>query len=317
MKRRILSSSFALLAIVVLAIYLYRSWPELSNSIQPKPWWLALLLVATVAQLLARNGLSYIAFKSIDRPIRFQDCLAITTLSNAANQVLPFNSGVALRAYYLKRLFQLDYAKSTSTLIAGQLIGFWVAAIIASIGLLFLPLELATIACLCVSLLGVVAPPVVLLIFRRKATKLPTLFGMRFGWPNRVLEGLQTLGKAKSAFTKMSLTQVGILLLEATAFWIACRTLNLTISVQDAVVLTSVVAISGVLNLTPSNIGIQEAILGLLASAVELLPAECIAVGLTIRFIRLARSTALVPLAILYLHAPATQVRQLAVSDSK
>lgn len=261
MKSRI-SWSIVALVFVVCAIGLYLSThDELFSAFQHISLRAILLLAALRLLLLMTNGLFLreVAYKFRVR-LAPKEWFGLSVVSSMANYIAPFSSGVVARATYLKRCHNFPYSQFLAFIASSYLVTAWVASLVGVATLLTLYGTVSfswqiTVVFVIVSI-GTLA-----------VAKLPSV---RLPWNNRPAEALNASfrdwsvvkGDRPLMVRLMTYAFVNILL-NALSFWIAYKALGSSVFFSVALLIAVLAIFSGLVNLTPGNLGIQEAVVSL------------------------------------------------------
>lgn len=250
-----------LLAILIVG-YLYRQ-PKLLQSLQNITIGNILILIVVRLGLFTINGLYLREFsRKFDVNLVFQEWFGLSAITTMGNYVFPFSGGLVARAAYLKKQHKLSYAHFTTLLISNYLVMFWLvgAAGLISLGLLKQNWQVYWPIALLFG--GVMLVISIIFIFPR--TEVP--------WNNRLTQFVNTLFESwftlkqdRALLFRLVILTLGIILLNGISFWLAYWALNLRIPFLTGIILGLVAAFSIFINLTPGNLGVQEAIVGLSA----------------------------------------------------
>ena len=251
---------FILTAVIILFL---RSQPELLQSLQNVTFASLFYLTVVRIGIFAMNGLFLREFATkFGVQLSFHEWFGLASVTTMGNYITPFSGGLLIRAAYLKKRHRLPYAQFTTMLTSNYLIMFW---LIGVIGLLAL------------SALGQGWQrywPIVLL-FGSVVVGVSVIFlfpVQHVPWDNRIGRFLNTLltgwfmvKRDYGLLLRLTLLTALTIGLNALSFWLAYQALGQAISFMAALLLGLVAAFSIFINLTPGNLGIQEAMVGLSA----------------------------------------------------
>jgi uncharacterized membrane protein YbhN (UPF0104 family) len=218
--------------------------------------------------LLGMNGLFLREFaQKFGMRLKVREWFGLSVVTAMGNYITPISGGTVFRAVYLKKRHRFPYAQFATLLAANYLVIFWVHGIVGVMITLYLTASLQA-AWIPVALFGALAGTVSLLVM------LPTV---RLPWENRVgrtinrsLAGWTIVKQDKGLVAKLVAYTVINLLLTGASFWVAYWAIGHAISFAAALVTSLLLAFSILINITPGNLGLQEAIIsassGLLGS---------------------------------------------------
>lgn len=260
--RKYISIGVLLFLTTLIFTYLYEQ-PELLDSLRNITVGNIILLIFTRLGLFTVNGLYLREFsRKFDVDLVFQEWFGLATVTTMGNYVFPFSGGLIARAAYLKKQHKLSYAHFTTLLISNYLVMFW---LVGAAGLISLALlkqnwqQYWPIALLFGSVMLGIS-----LVFVFPKTQLP--------WNNRFTQFFNTLFESWFALKqdynllfRLILLTICIILINGISFWLAYKALDLTIPFLTAILLGLVASFSIFINLTPGNLGVQEALVSLSA----------------------------------------------------
>ena len=258
-KRRIwsLSALIFIIAAIVLYIGLQR---HLLVSIQNVSLSALSYLIMIRVVFLVLNGILLREFALKYRiTLMPKEWFGLSVVTTMGNFITPFSGGLIARATYLKHRYAFSYAKFASLLTANYLIYFEVIAIAGLVTLMASPEK--PIYYWQLALFFVMVIIIVSTLFMFPSSK-------RLPWHNRLatiindsLEGWVLIKSDKILLGKLMLYTFVSILLHGFSFWIAFFALKGEAVSFGPVFLVSLLSIFSLIgNITPGNLGIQEAI---------------------------------------------------------
>lgn len=190
-----------------------------------------------------------------------KEWFGLSVVTTMGNFIMPFSGGLIARATYLKHRHALSYAKFASLLAANYLVYFWIVGVVGIITLmvfmdkpghywqitLFFALVILLISIL------VMLPSTKLLWNNRLAAII-----------NDSLEGWSLIKSDKVLLGKLMLYTLVNIFLHGFSFWIAFFALKGESISFGPVFLVSFLSVFSTLgNITPGNLGIQEAVVSI------------------------------------------------------
>ncbi len=242
----------------------------------------ALLLVSLRAVILLINGLllrdSALFFRVKLRP---KEWIGLSFVTALGNYLTPFSGGMVARAGYLKRIHNLPLTKFAVLLASCYLIVFFGIAVVGLIDSLFIMGTSAQLPWQIPVLFGCVAGGVAALVI----LPLPLISSnhMLLRKIGEALEGWKLIRKDKplilrfSGYTFLNIFTNGLL------FFIAYRSLGADILFSHALMISLIAVFSLLVNITPANLGIQEAVVSIASGGLGQGVGEGLVVVLLIR----------------------------------
>ena len=260
MQRRQWVSTGVLLLITAVIIHFLRSQPELLKSLQNVTLSSLFYLILVRLSIFAMNGLFLKEFAAkFGVRLTFHEWFGLASITTMGNYITPFSGGLFLRAAYLKKRHCLSYTQFTTMLTANYLIMFWLIGVIGLLSLRllghgwqpYLPIVL---------LFGSISV-VVSIVF---------LFPVQYvAWDNRIgrflnslLTGWFMVKRDYRLLFRLTLLTILTIGLNTLSFWLVYKVLGHVISMVGALLLGLIAAFSIFINLTPGNLGVQEAMVG-------------------------------------------------------
>ena len=289
-----------LLFIGVLIFYYLFKHPETFAPLKNLTFASALLLVSLRATMLLVNGLllkdSALFFRVKLRP---KEWIGLSFVTALGNYLTPFSGGMVARAGYLKRIHDLPLTKFAVILASYYLIVFFGVAVVGLVDSLFIMKTSAQLQWPLPVFFGCVAGGVGALVI----LPLPLISS------NRML--LRKIGEALecwklirndrplilrfSGYTFLNIFTNGLL------FFIAYRSLGADILFSHALMISLIALFSLLVNITPANLGIQEAVVSIASGGLGQGVGEGLVVVLLIRAATMLLAFTLGPIFVLVL----------------
>ena len=256
------SWSIVVLVLVLAGIALYLGFqPELLAALENISLEAVLWLVVLRLLFLGTNGL--FLRDSVDKfGVRLmpREWFGLSVVTTMGNYITPFSGGMIARAAYLKRRHSFPYAQFVALLASNYLVNFWVIGVVGVAALSTLGTELrfywqvlAFFAAVVVSISGLVAFPSVTLPWGSRLARLV----------NTSLQGWAFVKRDMSLLTRLVAFALVNIVLNGLSFWVAYAALRSSVSFGAALLVGLLAAFSILVNVTPGNLGVQEAVIGL------------------------------------------------------
>jgi hypothetical protein len=235
--------------LAALAWYIWHARRDLSAALRIDLRYLIPLAAVPLASLAANGlvGRDLAAALGVKlTPIEWYGLAVMNSLGN----YLPLPQGGAVaRGVYLKRVHNLPYTAYAASLLVTYICAIALYGILGLAGLTIL------------AAIGRPTPPLLWIIFAALAASLIVLtpLGRRFVAPARIDQGLQVLTR-RHLLAKIVLLQAILVALTTTGLWLGCKSIpaGRDISWPTAAMLGLIVLASGIANVTPGNIGVEQ-----------------------------------------------------------
>ena len=255
---------FVLSLLVAFVYYLYTNANEYLTLLHFSLLPIVLILSLTIGGFLINGAINTYLFRGLGVELSFRDGFLLAASSTLANQ-LPISGGIIARGFYLKREHNFPYAKFFSATLA---LFFCFVAANGIIGLAILaywmfftgkaihPLLIAGFFLMTVSILTFWLP-----IGRvRMPVRILHLF-------DQALNGWYLIRKNYLLVAKLIGLQTGLMLMLAFRYWLAFHMLSQDVSVGDVILFSSAAVLTQLVSVAPGGLGVTEAIVGGVASA--------------------------------------------------
>jgi uncharacterized membrane protein YbhN (UPF0104 family) len=287
--------SIVVLVLVLVGIALYlSSQPELLAALENMSPEAVLWLVVLRLLFLGTNGL-FLRDSARKFGVRLvpREWFGLSIVTTMGNYIAPFSGGMIARAAYLKRRHAFPYAQFVALLTSYYLVSFWVIGVvgIAALSTLGTALRfywqvLVFFAAVVVSISALVAFPSVTLPWSNRLAQLVSTS----------LQGWALVKKDMPLLTRLMAFAFANIVWNGLSFWVAYGALGSPVSFRGALLVGLLAAFSILLNVTPGNLGVQEAVVSLSSELLGMGVGQGLLVALLIRAATLILVFALGPL---------------------
>jgi uncharacterized membrane protein YbhN (UPF0104 family) len=238
---------------------------------------LVIFLLSLVFPLLSGSMTTFL-FRGIGVNLSFRDGFLLNAASTLANQ-LPISGGIISRGFYLKRKYDLSYSKFLSATVALFLCFIGTNGLIGLVILLYgMLIKRAVVSA--ALLIGFAVMAACLLIFWLPID--------RIKFPNRIgkllhqaVEGWTLISRNPGLLRNLIGLQLSLLISLAIRYWMAFHMLSQNVTLSDAMLFSTATILTQLVSIAPGGIGVREAIVGTLSSALGFdTGASVVAVGL-------------------------------------
>lgn len=275
---------FLFLTLIILVIifafifYLYDNAESYGNLLELSVPGLSAIFLISLAFPAISSVSNVHLFRSMGADISYWDGFFLVAASTLANQ-LPVSGGVISKGFYLKRRHDISYAKFFSATTA---LFFCFVAVNGLVGI-FVLLYQAFSKNLPVSLpllVGFSAMVACFFVFWLPLERLRFPEKIR-AWIRQSVEGWLLVSKNPVLLLKLIGLQIVLMLLLAVRYWLAFRMLSQNITFEWALLFSAASILTQLVSIAPGGLGVREAIVGAVASALGFdMTISIVAVGL-------------------------------------
>jgi uncharacterized membrane protein YbhN (UPF0104 family) len=261
--KTIISLTLFFMAAAGIGFYLLHH-PELIGHVRDiSPLSMILLFLMSVATLAA-NGLYLRIFaKKFNIHLKWREWFGLASVTAMGNYLTPFSGGLVARGAYLKNRHDFPYAHFLAMLAANYMIAF---AVIGVVGVVIM---------LTLSGTERFSWPVIFFFLATLSTILLVLFlpSPSIGGRSRLLrllqqalEGMQFIQRDRELLWKLVALTFFNVVVGAFLFFIAFHSIGAAIPFRIALLIYLLTACTVLINITPGNLGVQEAASSLAAA---------------------------------------------------
>ena len=283
--RKTLSLVLTVLALVVMGLYLSSHWQDVRALLSASPQWSIPVLALMVLRLVIRSQAMVSALAAIGKPVTLSDSVAVSAVANGLNQFLPLQGGLAFRAVFFRRRYSIQYSQFSGTFLAVQLLTICFTSFVALIGCFFLPPSSTVYVAMAAAAVVFVALSSLFLIL-----PLPKRPKRIAAFLKQAHDGFTGVRRDRRSLLHVIVCVALLRLVDGLSFWCACQSIGVTLSFWNAIFVTSIVGMVNLVQITPNNLGIVEALYAVVASSFSLSPVECLTAGLIVRMAMVIRS---------------------------
>jgi uncharacterized protein (TIRG00374 family) len=303
--------SYSLL-IILLAFFVYYIKNHLSDFTALKlinPLWLIPLFVLFLFNSWT-NGLivKYLA-EPFKIKLSFKEHFGLSIITSFYNMITPFRGGLAAKAVYLKQKHNFKYTDYLATVAGLYVINFFIGSVIGLIGLWIIYAKYQIFNWVVFLIfIGFAIPLLGIIIFS------PHFPETKYKWLNqfiRVMNGWNIIRKNKKIIALSSIVIIIQILVSSLSTLISYSLFDVHLSFVKALFLTSIGTLSILIQITPSGLGINEAIAIFSGLIIGITPAQALIVSILGRIIGMVTIFILGPIFsyILLKHKPKNEKR--------
>lgn len=278
---RVKSIILTFVSVVIIAafvFYLYLNSDQYINLLRLSLDRVILIIALALIQQIFNGAINVHMFRNLGADLSHKEGFHIVAASTLANQ-LPVSGGIIIRGMYLKHKFSLSYAKYFSAMFAfffctigvyGLLGSFILLSWILSKGMVVAPVLYIGFVLMSSSLLIFLLPV--------ESITVPDFLLKRI---RQALDGWTLISKNARLLSRLIGLQTIIMLLLAVRYWLAFHMLSQSLSIEQAVLFSCASILTQVISFAPGGLGVREAIVGGMASALGFdISVSIVAVGL-------------------------------------
>ncbi|MBD3330889.1 flippase-like domain-containing protein [Candidatus Peregrinibacteria bacterium] len=280
--KKIISISLTIALVGFFAYFLYANqeiFKEIQN-INP------IYILPIIVLMLIFQYLNGVFLKTIVKPydINVKEHFHLSISANFLNLITPFKGGTGMRAFYMKKKYNLKYSEFIASMFGNYIIVFLVCAGLGLItfSMLYLLYGIFNLY-LFLIFIGVILATITLLNFSFKFKK-ENFFTKNL---NKVLKGWEVVKNHKRIIPLLILLPIGGRLIYAFIIMFTFKGLGIEISFFKALYLSVFQLLSIFVNITPGSLGITESFFYLSSGIINIKPELALLVALIIRSINI------------------------------
>jgi len=249
---------------------------------------LPLLLLVAVANVLPMvgNGL-FLKFivEPFGKRLTHRESLYVSVLSSIGNFFAPAGGGLGLRAVYLKKKHQLSYTDYLSTLSGNYVIVFFCISLIGLIALAATGSFSGQALIIAGFLFAIFSGSIVAALLRPIKTETierlkPSILRSFVRQINRVANGWDIIKKDRILLVKLLLVTLANFVVTVTITKLIAVSLSIQIGFWGLILMSVVGSLSFIVNITPANLGVKEALYVFSATTIGLSTPEVLSIAL-------------------------------------
>ncbi len=268
-KRKSNLISFILTAIVIFALikYLYENQGIFESLSKINVSSLFLLGVLYLVYILTLSFLNQRIFRKLAPNISTKSIIFLQFVNNLVNKILP-KGGVAFRATYLKKHYQLSYSFFLASFASLMIVTFASQSLVSLFAMLIIFLKTGLYNLFIIlAFVSILAGSITVIIIKPRPSKNRNWL---FNYINKLIEGWKTIVGNTSDLLVFILISVAILLIDSLNMYVIFRTIKTPISYSSSLVLSSISLIMSYINITPDGLGVREGVYLYISSLVGL-----------------------------------------------
>lgn len=286
-KSNLISIVLTLVIFIALGKYLYDN-REIFNSLQKLNMIdISILIILYFFFILALSYLNKVIIHKLDPRISTAEIVSLQFINNFLNKILP-KGGVAFRAMYLKRHYQLSFSYFLATFTGLVVVNLVSQALISLGAMLVIYLKTGTYNLVIIfGFMAILFGSLFIIILK------PTISANN----NRILrsaarlvEGWKIIVNDPQDLAIFIFFSVLVLLLDALTLYVVFSALETPIQYSAALILSSLSLILSYINITPDGLGVREGVYIFISSIVALTQPQILLGSLVQRAISLIAS---------------------------
>lgn len=262
--RSLILSILTLGTVIAFLYYLYINAEKFLELINISSKSVISLAIITLISIFINGLINTLLFRGLGVLVPVQDGFLLAAASTLANQ-LPISGGMISRGYYLKRRYNLSYAKFISASLALFVCFVSVNGLIGILVLLYWKV-LKTVVISPYLWIGFIAMTASVLLFWLPLSRMKIPARLRI-WAAQAVDGWMVLGENPVIGLNLIALQTITLLLLAARYWLSFHMLSQDVGIGDVTLFSSAAVLTQLVSIAPGGLGITEAIVGTVASA--------------------------------------------------
>lgn len=215
--------------------------------------------------------------------MNFKEWFGLSVVTSFYNMITPFRGGAVSRAVYLKNRYDFSYTNFLATLSGIYVINFLIASFLGLLSLVYLYYTKDVFSPIVTFiLLFFFIPLLIIILFSPRFSETKSAFLNKL---IRVLNGWNLIRKNRKVVLLVSLIYIFQITLSSIAGILSYSVFGISISFIDALFLASIGSLTILVAITPSGLGINEAVAVFSALVIGITPAQSLSVAIIGRVI--------------------------------
>lgn len=292
--RKVLSLAILLFFIVWIVFYARSHISEFTNIFS-----LSLVLVAALALVLLVDSIVLGLFTKVlmgylSIHLKFKEWYGLSIVSNLWNYIIPFQGGAGARALYLKKVHDFAFSQFLATMLALYLISFFVNSLVGLLCILYIHLNFNYANMLLFYFFGIVFLATgALMLF---SPKVPEFENWVLRKVSEVINAWYGMRRHGLLIIKLVLIILLHAVFELLAVYYGFKAYGIDLSFCRCLLLSTLLAFSVLIKITPGCLGITEGIIVFGAQIFGITPAQSLLAAGLIRVVNLGWIFTLGPL---------------------
>lgn len=284
-NKKLLSIGILIILVVLFGYYIYKNIHEFRALQVTNPWFIAVLCF-TVLVNAALIGLQIDGFVSaFGVRLNIKEWFGLSIINSFYNMITPFRGGVAVRAVYLKKNHKLSYTNFLSAFAGAYVITFLIASFLGLVSIYLLYFKYGILNWI-VNLLFFLSflSLLIVVIFS------PSFPKAKNKWINRfvnVLNGWNTIRRNRKILLIVFAVTISQILLGVLGGIVSYHIFGISLGFSKALFLSCLGTLSLLISVTPSGLGIQEAVSVFSALVIGITPAQSLSVAILGRIVQI------------------------------
>ncbi len=257
--KKIFSILILIVILVFFVFYLKNNYQNFQQLKLVSPY----LLIILIALFLFNYFLIGIVTLNLLLPLGvklgLKESFMISIVTGFYNLIMPFRGGMFARGVYLKKKYNFSYTNFFSTLAASYILIFLVASVVGIISTLIIYYQTGIFSWILFLIFsGVFIPMLLIVIFAPKFPYAKSEFINKF---IKVVNGWHLIKNNTKVISIVIIISLSQLLLSSLALFLQFRVFGIDISYFSCLFLSCIGSLSLLIQLTPANLGVSEAII--------------------------------------------------------
>lgn len=273
-KRAIFSYLLTIIFVIVFLYYLEKNRQILESLRSISLRYLVLIGLLVIPSKVVIGLKFKVMMDFFGARLKFREWFGLACISSMANYILPAKAGIATQAFYMKRIHNFDYTKFIVFLAVFAVFLFTLNSFSGLLLLIFYPAVKGKFFLGLFYIFSVTAA-----ISLAAIILLPYLSRLKIRWRliSKIAEGISVMRKAHFVLPYLFIIQLFEVFFVGLRLFLSYRAIGVDIELVPALIVGLFASSSGILNITPANLGVRE----LAIAFSSLLVGESTAVGLT------------------------------------
>ncbi len=293
-NRNLISLSVSLAFVIAIAAYLTFHKNEVLSVMSISPVNLCILVILGIVftGILGLTNQRLVAVFGIN--LTAKEWFGLAVLTTAGNYFMPLRGGASVRAVYLKKRYNFLYSEFLSTMIGFYLLTFWIASSLGIILAVIIYLVQGTLSTGILSFFITVNILISFILFF--SPRVPENCNAIFKFLKKLMDGWVKIKKNRRLIFNLEILSLLGYAVKALQLLYAYKALAFSVNFLGISLLSVLLVFTIFINITPANMGIQEAIISFFSAAFGMGFSEGLLAALLFRSINMLVAFTLGPL---------------------
>ncbi len=283
--KKIFSYAILIIVLFLFIFYIHNNKEDFNNLSIVRPGYLISLGIIAIIFAGCGGLITKFVLIPFNINLKTKEWYGLSIITTFYNLIAPFGGGIFSRAIYLKKKHDFEYSKFVSTVSGIYIINFMAASIMGLISLAGLYYYYGIFSwTLFIIFIGAFVCSFFVILFSPSLQKRDSYFLDKV---RETLEGWNNIRKNKRTVSYISVLFISQIIIGTIATMLSYGAMGAQISFIEGLFLTSISTLGLIISITPSNLGVSEALAVFSALLIDINPAVSLSATLLNRVVSL------------------------------